>query len=148
MQPWAHGQQMPPPHMYRNFYPNVTASGTPMNYGGTAYYPPTTYPASYGGGYGPNTTTAGYAASRNYTSNAGQSFGPQVPTTYGGNVPYTSGPSQSNTAGYHGTSAGQANGTSGANSGGGTYTATTGPHQNLNYDAALMTAMQQMSIGN
>lgn len=153
MRPWgpaqqmaAHGQQMGHP-LYQNFYPNVTASGSPMNYPGAGYYTPTTYPSTYGGGYGPTTTTAGYAASRNYTSNAGPSFG-QVPASYGGNVPYTSGPTQSNAGGYYGSSAGQANGTSGAQSGGGAYTATTAPHHNSAFNPALMAAMQQMSIGN
>ena len=150
MRSWAPGQQMAPhaqqmmphaqqmaPPMYQNFYPNVTASGTPTNYPGQGYYTPTSF-ATYPERYVPITTTAGYAASRNYTSNAGPS--------YGGNVPYTSGPAQSNIGGYYGTSAGQANGTSGAYSGGGAHTATTAPHNGFN--PALMNAMQQMSLGN
>jgi hypothetical protein len=161
MQPWAHGQQMAPhgqqmsphgqqmaPQMYRNFYPNVSASGSPMNYGNAAYYPPSTYPSSYGGGYGPSTTTAGYTTPRNYTANATQSFGSHVPTTYGGSAPYTSGPSQSNAGGYYSTSAAQVNGTSGAYAGGSTHTATTTTHQNIHFDPALMNAMQLMSLGN
>ncbi|EUC43849.1 hypothetical protein COCMIDRAFT_99827 [Bipolaris oryzae ATCC 44560] len=161
MQPWAHGQQMAPhnqqmaphgqqmaPHMYRNYYPNVSASGSQMTYGAAGYYPPTTYPSSYGGNYVPTTTTAGYAASRNYTSNSGQSFVPHVPTTYGGSVPYTSGSSQSNTGGYYGTSGPQVNGTSGAYAGSGAHTTTTAAHQNNDYDPGLMNAMQHMSLGN
>jgi hypothetical protein len=80
MPSWTHGQQQAQ-QMYRGYYPNVTASGTPMNYG---YAPP-----AYTSGYGPTTTTTGYAASRNYISSTGQSFG-HYSNAYGG-VPYTSG---------------------------------------------------------
>jgi hypothetical protein len=57
-----------------------------MNYG----YAPPAYTASYAPGYGPTTTTTGYAASRNYTSSTGQAFG-LYSNAYGA-VPYTSGP--------------------------------------------------------
>ncbi|RYN51214.1 hypothetical protein AA0114_g5554 [Alternaria tenuissima] len=40
--------------------------------------------------------TAGYAASRNYTSNTGQSFGVQQPSSYNGSSPYTSGAGYAN----------------------------------------------------
>jgi hypothetical protein len=114
-------------NMYRGYYPNVTASGSPMNYG----YAPPAYTSSYASGYGPTTTTAGYAASRNHTSSTGQSFG-LYSNTYGA-VPYTSQP------GHYGTSGG-----SGAYD---TQTVTTGaPHNS--YDPAVMSAMQNMSFGN
>ncbi|KAF1834350.1 PSP1 domain-containing protein [Decorospora gaudefroyi] len=156
MQPWAHDQQMNTPmyDRYRGYYPNVTASGSPMNYGG--HYPPSSY-SSYGGGYNPTTTTAGYAASRNYTSNTGQSFGLH-PTTYGAvpytgggqfnaySAPYTSGP-MAGAGGYYGAAGGQRNGSPGAY-GGGAPTATAGPPHSTGYDPALLTAMQNMSFGN
>jgi hypothetical protein len=156
MQPWAHGQQMPQ-QMYRGYYPNVTASGSPMNYGAGGYYPPSTYSSSYGGGYGPATTTAGYAASRNYTSNAGQSFGLHHPSSYAGNSSYSSGPAYPNAygnaqytssapGGYYGTAGGRGNGSSGAYSGGNT--ATSGGRPNTGADGNLMNAMQNMSFGN
>jgi hypothetical protein len=134
MPPWAHGQQQAQ-QMYRGgYYPNVTASGTPMNYG----YAPPAYTSSYASGHGPTTTTAGYAASRNYTSSTGQSFGLYQNTSYGA-VPYTSGP------GHYGMS-GHSNGGSGAY---GAQTSTTGAHHNAGgYDPALMSAMQNMSFGN
>merc|ERR1712137_1495384 len=73
------------------------------------------------------TTTAGYAASRNYTSNTGQSFGVQQPSSYTsgagyanayGNASYTSGAP----GGYYGTSGGHGNGNPGAYNGANTAT--------------------------
>jgi hypothetical protein len=156
-QTWAHGQQMAPQQMYRGYYPNVTASGSPMNYGGGGYYPPSTYSSSYGGGYGPATTTAGFAASRNYASNTGQSFGVQQASSYNGSSPYSSGAGYPNAysnaqytsgtpGGYHGTSGGRGNGSSGAYNG--ANTPTTGARPSTGTDAALMGAMQNMSLGN
>jgi len=128
MQPWAHGQQMAP-HVYRGYYPNVTASGSPMNYGGGAYYPPSTYSSSYGGGYGPTTSTAGYAAPRNYTSSAGPSFAPYTSTAQSAYTP----------GGYQGATG------SGAYAGGQTATA---PQHQTGFDPTLLNAMQNMSFGN
>ncbi|RMZ73799.1 psp1 domain-containing [Pyrenophora seminiperda CCB06] len=142
MQPWAHGQQMAP-HVYRGYYPNVTASGSPMNYGGGPYYPPTTYPSSYGG-YGPTTSTAGYAAPRNYTSGAGSSF---VPYASVGHLGYTPGTYQG-TAGSGSYAAGSSSYTGGQS---GSYaagqTATAAQHQ-TSFDPAFISAMQNMSFGN
>ncbi|KAE8872147.1 hypothetical protein CFE70_006140 [Pyrenophora teres f. teres 0-1] len=126
MQPWAHGQQMSP-HVYRGYYPNVTASGSPMNYGGGAYYPSSTYSSSYGGGYGPTTSTASYAAPRNYTSSAGSSFSPYTTAAQPGYTP----------GGYQGATG------SGAYSAG--QTATASQHQS-GFDPTLMTAMQNISF--
>ncbi|KAH6863094.1 hypothetical protein B0T12DRAFT_343466 [Alternaria alternata] len=150
-QTWAHGQQMGRQQMYPGYYPNVTASGSPMNYGGGGYYPPSTYASSYGGGYGTATTTAGYAASRSYTSNTGQSFGVQQPSSYTsgagyanayGNASYTSGAP----GGYYGTSGGHGNGNPGAYNG--ANTATSGGRPTTGTDPALLSGMQNMSFGN
>lgn len=139
MQPWSHGQQMQQ-QMYRNYYPNVTASGSPMNYGAGAYYPPSTYTSSYGGGYGPATTTAGYAASRNYTSSTGHAFGHQHHNAYNGGASYSSGGGYTNAyanaqytsaapGGYYGASGGRGRPNTGA-------------------DSTLNGAMHNLSFGN
>ncbi|KAI4607941.1 hypothetical protein J4E80_009337 [Alternaria sp. BMP 0032] len=139
MQPWSHGQQMQQ-QMYRNYYPNVTASGSPMNYGAGAYYPPSTYTSSYGGGYGPATTTAGYAASRNYTSSTGHAFGHQHHNAYNGGASYSAGGGYTNAyanaqytsaapGGYYGASGGRGRPNTGA-------------------DSTLNGAMHNLSFGN
>ncbi|KAJ4371541.1 hypothetical protein N0V83_004760 [Neocucurbitaria cava] len=160
MPPWAHGQQLAP-QMYDRYgayamqtgnYPNVTASGSPMNYG--AYYPPTTYAPSpayniassgpaYRGGY---PATSAYNASQSYTSTAGPSYGQYTtsgaaytssgaghPNVYGSTA-YTSGPTASTS---YSTSGGYGNG----------YTAASGPSYNTGYDPAFLTAMHNLSFG-
>ena len=95
--------------------------------------------------------TAGYAASRNYTSNTGQSFGVQQPSSYTsgagyanayGNASYTSGAP----GGYYGTSGGHGNGNPGAYNG--ANTATSGGRPTTGTDPALLSGMQNMSFGN
>lgn len=72
MPPWAQGQQYAQ-QMYGGYgafaggYPNVTASGSPMNYG--AYYPP-------GSNYG--AYNRGYPAATSYTPTGGASYGQQA----------------------------------------------------------------------
>lgn len=95
--------------MQSNNYPNATASGSPMNYGG--YYPPTSYPVSsaYGSRGGHATTSGQYQSS---------SFNEATSTTGAG------------------TSGGYGNG----------HAATSGASY-AGYDAALVTAMHNMTFG-
>jgi hypothetical protein len=75
MSPWAAQGQRLNQQMYGNYpmqagsYPNATASGSPMNYGG--YYPPTTYGASTA--YGATTSGPAYRGGYPSTSGAGGS---------------------------------------------------------------------------
>lgn len=55
---------------YAGGYPNVTASGSPMNYG--AYYPP-------GSGFGAQSAyNRGYPGANSYTPTGGSSYGQQA----------------------------------------------------------------------
>lgn len=141
MPQWGHAQMTA--DMYGRFgFPNVTAGGSPMNYG--AWYPPTTYSASpafnnassgvsYRGGY-PATTGAGSAYGQYTTS------GLSAPATYSTAPAYsmyaTSG--AGNFSGHGTTSTSYGNG----------FTATSGAATSATYDPALLTAMANMSFGN
>lgn len=134
---------------YGNFggFPNVTASGSPMNYGG--YYPPTTYSASstyngptsgpaYGGRY--------QAASQSFTSTAGPSYGQYATSGASG---YGAGYSASG-AGYTPYTSGATNPASAStsSSNGNGYTATSGASYSGSNDTAFLTAVQNLSLGN
>lgn len=73
MPPWAQGQQYSQ-QLYGGYnafaggFPNVTASGSPMNYG--AYYPP-------GSGYGAQ-YNRGYPGASSYTPTGGSTYGQQA----------------------------------------------------------------------
>jgi hypothetical protein len=126
-----------------------------MNYNG-GYYPPTTY-ASGGSQYQRGTTTtAGYAASRSYTSTDGQVFGYPSSNTYNGGS-YTGGAAYPNAytsaapaSGYgYGTAGSYGNGTATSAAYGGGYTETTAGAANSGsgYDSNIVTAMHNMSFG-
>ena len=93
MASWTHAQQQLPQHTYDRYggypggYPNVTAAGSPMNYG--AFYPPTsTYGASsaYNRGYaGNNAYTPAANANANMAGNA--AYGPNTTHGAGNNAP-------------------------------------------------------------
>ncbi|KAH5009958.1 hypothetical protein HBI74_203110 [Parastagonospora nodorum] len=120
--------------MQAGAYPNATASGSPMNYGG--YYPPTTYGASpaYGA------ATSGPAYRGGYTSTTGAGGG-QASTAA------TAGPAYNQYASsyYKTPSTSVAMGGTTGSPGNG-YTATSGTTHNTGYDP-LMAAMQNMSFG-
>jgi hypothetical protein len=100
MPPWAQGQQYSQ-QMYSGYsayaggYPNVTAGGSPMNYG--AYYPPT---STYGA---PSAYNRGYPTTNPYTPTSGANYGQQ--TTSGA----SNGKSGGGFAGQSGTSANNSN---------------------------------------
>jgi hypothetical protein len=120
--------------MQASTYPNATASGSPMNYGG--YYPPTTYGASpaYGA------ATSGPAHRGGYTSTTGAGGG-QASTATTASPAYN----QYASSYYKTPSASVAMGGTTGSPGNG-YTATSGTAHNTGYDP-LMAAMQNMSFG-
>jgi hypothetical protein len=143
MTPWAGQGQRVNQQMYGNYpmqaggYPNATASGSPMNYGG--YYPPTTYGAS--AGYG--AATGGPAYRGGYTSTAAASS--SAPTT-------TAGPSYNQYANSYYKAATTTSsipnltGTAGSYGNGNGHAAASGSGYNAGYDPSLMAAMQNMSF--
>jgi hypothetical protein len=133
MQPWAaQNQQM---YMQPGQYPNVTASGSPMNYNG--YYPPSTYGASsaYRGGYGTSSAAGG---SQSYTTTAGPAYGQHPSQMYA-----APNPSTSTLSTYL-----NANSPGAGNASTNTNDAASGASYNPAFDPALMTGMQNMSFGN
>jgi len=138
MAPWAQNQQLTQP-MYDRFnaypmhagaFPNVSASGSPMNYG--AWYPPTTYTAA----------SSAYGATGSGPSYRGAFAGAP---SQGNNQSYntaTSDSAQNQFPGSGGASANTANSYAGANTG------AQGASFNPTYDPALVAAMQNMSFGN
>ncbi|KAF1911183.1 hypothetical protein BDU57DRAFT_112398 [Ampelomyces quisqualis] len=111
--------------MQAGSYPSAAASGSPMNYGG--YYPPTSYPS-----------TSGYGSRGGYASASAQ--GRSHMTTAGP----TYGQSQSQSSSYNNPTKTTGAGTSGGYGNGST--ATSGASY-TGYDAALVTAMHNMSFG-
>ncbi|KAF2204545.1 hypothetical protein GQ43DRAFT_469018 [Delitschia confertaspora ATCC 74209] len=112
-------------------YPNVTASGTPVNF--NAYYPPTTYASSPS--Y-PLSSTPYYAAAAQSTpgSSYGGAYGSQGQARNAHNVTHTT--VADSPASYTGTSA------AGPSYGNG-YTA---PNNNTAYGAAYINAFQNLSL--
>ena len=113
-------------------YPNVTASGTPVNYG--AYFPPTTISSSpaYSAASGvpnmyPGAMPVGYYA---HPGGHGGGQHSQVPGTSTHNGTQSSNTGPSSTGSLHG------NGYRAAN--------TSSPH--TSYDASLVNALQNMSF--
>lgn len=175
MPQWGHGQQVPADMMYGRYgYPNVTASGSPMNYG--AYYPPATYAASpafntassgpsFRGGY-PATTaaTSGYAPAYAGVSTAGPSYGQYLTSGVSAPMPYSTAPAYNPyaTTGYGATinystapsygapytsGGGNFSAFSTAGGYGSGFTATSGAASSAPYDPAFLAAMQALSFG-
>ncbi|KAF2193823.1 hypothetical protein K469DRAFT_691331 [Zopfia rhizophila CBS 207.26] len=135
-------------------YPNVTASGTPMNYG--AYYPPATYSSSpafnasvsgpaYRGGYPATSSVAmSYGASHSGVSTAGPSYGGNQSATYTSGMGY---PNAYTTAPTSGVNYGTAYTNTSTAYGNGFTTATTSAAYTSSYDPSLLMAMQNLSFG-
>ncbi|KAF2262702.1 PSP1-domain-containing protein [Lojkania enalia] len=145
MQQWAqgqHGQDMYgryPGYPAAATYPNATASGSPMNYGG--YYPPGTYSSS------PSFNTPSSAAPYRggHTSGAGGQSGYITSGGYGTSPAYNGGYTATSSAGYGGSSSYTGHAATSSAGYRTSFTATS----SAEYDPTqLGSYMQNMSFGN